>query len=54
MLNQIRRIWSDTGKNDKDFTDQETKLKVALEDVKQAAATLGRAAQAFLDVINSK
>lgn len=54
MINQIRRLWSDTGSGDKDFTDQETKLKDALEHLKVAADSLSRASQTLLDVINAR
>lgn len=54
MINQIRRLWADNGKNDKDFTDQETKLRDALHHLKTAADSLSRASQTLLDVINSK
>ena len=54
MFNQIRRIWSDTGSNDRDFTPQEKKLKDALLHLQQAADSLSRASETLLDVINSK
>lgn len=54
MINQFRRLWMDNGKDDKDFTDQETKLRHALEHLKTAADSLSRASQTLLDVINSR
>ncbi len=54
MINQIRRLWSDNGKNDMDFTEQEKKLHDALKHLKIAADSLSRASQTLLDVINSK
>lgn len=54
MINQIRRLWSDNGKNDMDFTEQEKKLQDALEHLKTAADSLSRASQTLLDVIHSK
>jgi hypothetical protein len=54
MINQIRRLWSDNGRNDMDFTEQEKKLQEALKHLKTAADSLSRASQTLLDVINSK
>lgn len=54
MLNQIRRIWADKGKDDKDFTEEELKLKQALSTLKLAADDLSRASSALLDMIYSK
>ena len=54
MINQIRRIWADNGANDKDFTIQEEQLRSALEHLRDAAHSLGRATETLLDVINAK
>ena len=52
MLNQLRRIWNDTGKDDKDFTPQEERLKSALTHLKEAADSLSKASSVLIDVIN--
>jgi len=54
MFNQIRRIWADDGRNDRDFTPQEEKLKDALLHLQQAADSLSKASQTLLGVIQSK
>ena len=54
MINQIRRIWADNGSDDKDFTLQEAQLRTALEHLRDAANSLGRASEMLLDVIHSK
>lgn len=54
MLNQIKRIWTDKGKNDKDFTLEELKLKQALSTLRTAADDLSRASSALLDMLYSK
>ena len=54
MFNQIRRIWSDNGAGDKDFTPQEEKLKDALLHLQQAADSLSKASATLLGVIQSK
>lgn len=54
MLNQIRRIWADKGKDDKDFAVEELKLKEALSTLKSAADDLSKASGALLDMINSR
>jgi hypothetical protein len=53
MFNQIKRIWSDNGSGDKDFTPQEEKLKDALLHLQQAADSLSRASETLLTVIRS-
>ena len=54
MINQIRRIWADTGMDDKDFSVQESQLRAALEHLRDAAHSLGRASEMLLDVIHAK
>ena len=54
MFNQIKRIWSDTGSGDKDFTSQEERLKDALSHLQQAADNLSKASETLLAVIKSK
>ena len=54
MLNQFRRIWTDKGMGDKDFTVQESQLRSALEHLRDAANSLGRASEMLLDVINAQ
>jgi hypothetical protein len=54
MLNQIRRLWTDKGHDDKDFTDQEIRLHDALEHLKVAADSLSKASQTLMDVLHSK
>lgn len=54
MFNQLRRIWADTGSNDKDFTPQELKLKDALKHLKDSADSLSKASELLLHVIETK
>jgi hypothetical protein len=54
MFNQLRRLWADDGRNDKDFTSQELQLHDALAHLKQAADSLSRASQTLMDVLNSR
>lgn len=54
MFNQLRRIWSDTGSGDRDFSEQEQKLKDALQHLQEAAHNLSKASEALKDVITSK
>ena len=54
MFNQIKRLWTDDGRDDRDFTPQEEKLKDALLHLQQAADSLSRASQTLLGVIQSK
>ncbi len=52
MLNQFRRLWGDDGRNDKDFSPQEQRLKDALTHLKEAADSLSKASTVLIDVIN--
>ena len=54
MLNQFRRIWTDRGMGDKDFSLQEIQLRNALEHLRDAAESLSRASNMLLDVIQTK
>lgn len=54
MFNQIRRIWTDNGSNDKDFTGQEQKLNDALVHLRDAADSLSRASAVLIEVIRTK
>lgn len=54
MLNQIKRLWTDNGSGDKDFSVEETKLKEALMAVRAAADQQSRAVTALLDLINGR
>lgn len=54
MFNQIRRIWTDTGVGDKDFTPQELKLRDALKHLKDSADSLSKASELLLRVIETK
>lgn len=54
VINQFKRIRNDDGRNDKDFTLQETRLKVALEELRLATNNLIRASQALSDILMLK
>jgi hypothetical protein len=52
VIRQIKRLWTDDGINDKDFTSQEKKLREALQHLKDAADNLSKASQMLIDVIH--
>lgn len=52
MLNQFRRLWGDNGKNDKDFSPEEDKLRAALNELKRSADQLSKASTVLLDLLN--
>lgn len=52
MLNQIKRIWADRGKDDKDFTEEDLKLKKALSELKSASDAVSKASATLLDLIH--
>jgi hypothetical protein len=54
MFNQLRRIWSDKGQNDKDFSPQEEKLNAALEHLRDAAKSLSKATEDLIYVIKTR
>ncbi len=54
MFNQLRRIWSDNGQGDRDFTAEEQRLKEALEHLKSAASSLSKASDHLLYIIRTK
>jgi hypothetical protein len=51
ILNQFRRIYSDHGQNDVDFTDQETKLRAANLKLANATQALVRSSMHLNDVV---
>jgi arginyl-tRNA synthetase len=51
IVNQFRRIYSDYGQNDKDFTDQETKLREARTKLANATQELIKSSMRLNDVV---
>jgi len=51
ILNQVRRIYSDNGQNDKDFSEQETRLRAANLKLAEATRELVRASVHLNDVL---
>lgn len=51
MVNQFRRISSDDGRGDKDFTAQEERLRQAEQRLTEAAALLSKASEILRDVL---
>lgn len=54
IINQFKRIFSDDGRGDKDFTAQEERLRKAQAELKEASASLARAANHLADFINER
>ncbi|MCS3451913.1 hypothetical protein M2222_008310 [Bradyrhizobium elkanii] len=54
IINQFRRIFADDGRGDKDFTQQEERLKKAQNELKEASASLARAANHLADFIKAR
>lgn len=54
ILNNIYRIFSDDGRNDRDFSDQETRLQTARKALLVEADELKRAAESLADIIKSR
>lgn len=54
VLNQVKRLWSDTGSCDKDFTVEDIKLKKAQNHLREATEALTKASNLLTDLIKSK
>ncbi|MBR1193254.1 hypothetical protein [Bradyrhizobium sp. AUGA SZCCT0160] len=54
ILNNIRRIFTDDGRNDRDFTDQESRLQTARDALMVEADELKRAAELLADIIKAR
>lgn len=54
ILSQFRRIFSDDGRGDKDFSGQEERLRQAQQYLKEAADGLTKAANLLADIIKNR
>lgn len=54
IVNQFRRIFADNGEGDKDFTEQETKLRIAQKNLWEATDLLRRTSEILTGLIQSK
>jgi hypothetical protein len=54
LLNQFKRIFTDDGRGDRDFTAQEERLRQAQKHLREAAAGLVRAADLLSDFLKSQ
>jgi hypothetical protein len=54
VVNQIRRIFSDNGSGDRDYSVQEGRLRAAEKNLIDAADELTKASEALTDLLKSK
>ncbi len=54
ILNNVRRIFVDDGRNDKDFSPQEERLRTARVSLLAEADELKRAAESLADIIRMR
>jgi len=54
VANQVRRIWSDDGRSDKDFSEAETHLREAEKKLFDATDLLKRTADILTGLIESR
>lgn len=54
VVNNFRRMFSDDGRGDKDFSDQEARLREAQQYLKEATDGLTKAANILADLIKSR
>lgn len=54
IVNQVRRIFRDDGREDKDFAVQETRLRQAQKYLTEAAQGLTKAANILADLIRER
>lgn len=53
IVNQFKRLFSDNGRNDKDFTEEELKLRAAKQTLDKAIADFKHAADNLYSVLLS-
>jgi len=54
VVNQIKRIWADDGRGDKDFSEQEAKLRQVQGQLITATEALKSASETLIDLIQGK
>ena len=54
VVNQVRRIWSDDGRGDKDFSEAETHLREAEKKLFDAADLMKHAAELLSGLLESR
>lgn len=54
IYSQFRRVFSDNGTGDKDFTDKEEKLRCAQKKLLEATNALTRASEILTDLIHGR
>ena len=54
VLNQFRRVWSDDGRGDKDFSEREEKLHEVQQKLVQATDLLRQASETLTGLIQTK
>jgi hypothetical protein len=54
VLNQFRRVFVDNGSGDKDFTEQETKLREAQQKLLEATKALNNATEILRDLVMAR
>lgn len=54
IVNQFRRIFSDDGRGDRDFTEQEARLRQAQQYLREATDGLTKAASILTDLIRTR
>ncbi len=54
IVNQVRRIWSDDGRGDKDFSEAETHLREAEDKLFKAADLMKHAAELLSGLLESR
>jgi septation ring formation regulator EzrA len=54
VVNQVRRIFSDDGRGDRDYSVQEERLREAQKNLMDATDELTKASEALTDLLKSK
>lgn len=54
ILSQVRRIWSDHGRGDKDFSEDEARLREAQSNLLKSANLLKRTSEILSGLIESR
>ncbi|MGY3527293.1 hypothetical protein ACVISU_000061 [Bradyrhizobium sp. USDA 4452] len=54
VLNQFRRVWSDDGRGDKDFSSQESRLHEVQAKLEEATMLLRQASETLTGLLQTK
>lgn len=54
IVNQVKRIWADDGRGDKDFSEQEARLRKVQQQLTNATQALKSASETLIELIHAR